>query len=177
MPGRQKSMIGTVVSDKMDKTVVVVIQRTTRHRLYRKILKRSKRFLAHDDQLEAKLGDVVRILETRPLSRLKRWRVAEIIKRGEVAEVAPREIDSEYLGQPKERAAEAEAVAEAPAAEPTSEPEAEAADEAADEPAAEPEATTEEPAQAEEPAAKEEAEKPVDDEKPAGEAPEEREEP
>ena len=173
MPGRQKSMIGTVVSDKMDKTVVVVIQRTTRHRLYRKILKRSKRFLAHDDQLEAKLGDVVRILETRPLSRLKRWRVAEIIKRGEVAEVAPREIDSEYLGQPKERAAEAEAVAEAPATEATSEPEAEAADE----PAAEPEATTEEPAQAEEPAAKEEAEKPVDDEKPAGEAPEEREEP
>jgi small subunit ribosomal protein S17 len=103
MPGRRKSLTGTVVSDRMDKTVVVVVETTTRHRLYRKILRRSQRYLVHDDRLEAKPGDLVRILETRPLSRRKRWRVAEILQRGEVAEIAPREIDSEYLGRPRER--------------------------------------------------------------------------
>src|SRR3990170_5987935 len=107
MTGRLKSLVGTVVSDKMDKTVVVLVEHTTRDPLYRKTLKRSKRFLAHDDHLDAKPGDQVRILETRPLSRHKRWRVAEVLKRGEVAEVAPREIDAEYLGQPREHVAEA----------------------------------------------------------------------
>ena len=81
MPERRKSMTGTVVSDKMDKTVVVVVETTTRHRLYHKILRRSKRYLAHDDRFEAKPGDLVRILETRPLSRHKRWRVAEVIEK------------------------------------------------------------------------------------------------
>ncbi len=120
MPGKQKSLVGTVVSDKMEKTVAVVVQSTTRHRLYHKTMRRSKRFLAHDDLLGAKEGDLVRILESRPLSRRKRWRVAEIIQRREVAEIAPREIDAEYLGRPREREAEPEIEApseEAPAAE------------------------------------------------------------
>lgn len=105
MAERQKSLNGTVVGDKMEKTVVVQVDHTTRHRLYHKIMKRSKRYLAHDDHLEAKIGDKVRIMEMRPMSRLKRWRVAEIVERGEVAEVAPREIDSAYLALHREREA------------------------------------------------------------------------
>ena len=76
MPGLAKGLIGTVVSNKMSKTVVVLVETTTRHRLYHKILRRSKRYQAHDDRLEAKPGDRVRILATRPLSRHKRWRVS-----------------------------------------------------------------------------------------------------
>lgn len=183
MAGRQKSLVGKVVSDSMDKTVVVLVERTTRHRLYRKILKRSKRFLAHDDHLDAKLGDVVRILETSPISKRKRWRVGEIVKRGEVAEIAPREIDAEYLGRPRVRAEEAPAAA-APAEEPATAAPAEepvaaapadepAAEEpAAEAPAAEPatEAPAEEPA-AEAPAAEaeEEATSPADTEQPSAE--------
>ena len=102
MAGRKKSLTGKVVGDKMEKTLTVVVQSTARHRLYRKILRRSKRYLVHDE-LEAKPGDVVRITETRPLSRHKRWRVAEIVQRGEVPEIAPREIDSEYLTLTRER--------------------------------------------------------------------------
>ena len=105
MAERQKSLNGTVVSDKMEKTVVVQVDHTTRHRLYHKIMKRSKRYLAHDDHLQAKVGDKVRIMEMRPMSRLKRWRVAEIVERGEVAEIAPREIDSAYLALHREREA------------------------------------------------------------------------
>ena len=101
MAGRQKTMTGRVVSDKMDKTVVVMVQSTKRHRLYHKVLRRTKRYFAHDEG-DAKPGDLVRIEETRPLSRHKRWRVAEILRRGEVAEIAPREIDSEYLSKERE---------------------------------------------------------------------------
>ena len=130
MAATQKSLTGTVVSDKMDKTVVVLVQRITHHRLYRKAIKRSKRFLAHDDRFDAKQGDLVRILETRPQSRHKRWRVSEILKRGEVAEVAPREIDSEYFGRPREREAE-------PAAKPPPAVEAPTAEAATETPVAE----------------------------------------
>jgi small subunit ribosomal protein S17 len=108
MAGGQKSLVGTVVSNKMDKTVVVVVESTTRHRLYRKILRRSKRYLAHDDRFEARPGDQVMLLETRPLSRHKRWRVGEVIKRGDVPDVAPREIDAEYIGVPRQKEAEDE---------------------------------------------------------------------
>lgn len=101
----QKSITGTVVSDKMAKTVIVQVATTTRHRLYKKIMRRTKRYLAHDDRLGAKPGDTVRIVETRPLSRLKRWRVAEIVQRGEVAEIAPGEIDAEYLSRHREKEA------------------------------------------------------------------------
>ena len=127
----QKSITGTVVSDKMEKTVVVQVASTTRHRLYKKIMRRTKRYHAHDDHLGAKPGDTVRIVETRPFSRLKRWRVAEIVERGEVAEIAPREIDAEYLSRRREKepppaaAAASEAFAGEAAAE-ASAPEAEA---------------------------------------------------
>ncbi|MGB2695102.1 MAG: 30S ribosomal protein S17 [Dehalococcoidia bacterium] len=105
MAGQQQTLVGTVMSDKMAKTVVVLVEHTTRHRLYRKILKRSKRYLAHDDRLDAKPGDRVRILQSRPLSARKRWRVIEIVRRGEVAEIAPREIDQQYLSSVREREA------------------------------------------------------------------------
>ena len=99
--GQRKTMTGRVMSDKMDKTVVVMVQTTTKHRLYKKIIRRSKRYLAHDEG-DAKPGDTVLIEETRPISRNKRWRVAEILRRGEVADIAPREIDSEYLSMQRQ---------------------------------------------------------------------------
>ena len=83
---------GVVVSDKMDKTVVVNVARRKQHALYRKVINRSRRFKAHDAANECSIGDVVRILETRPISRDKRWRVIEILQRGDVAEVSPEEI-------------------------------------------------------------------------------------
>ena len=118
---------GVVVSDKMDKTVVVDVSRRKQHPLYRKVINRSRRFKAHDDANACNVGDVVRILETRPLSRGKRWRVIEILQRGDVAEVAPdligRELEAEVQAAPR-----AEAVAEIgePAAEAADEPAAEA---------------------------------------------------
>jgi small subunit ribosomal protein S17 len=90
--GRRKSMVGTVVSTKMDKTAVVAVERRQPHSLYHKIIRSTKRYKAHDADNNAVLGDVVRIVETRPLSREKRWRIAETLVRGNVAEVAPREI-------------------------------------------------------------------------------------
>lgn len=101
---------GVVVSDKMDKTVVVDVSRRKQHPLYRKVINRSRRFKAHDDANACNVGDVVRILETRPLSRGKRWRVIEILQRGDVAEVAPdligREIEAEVQAAPRAEAAD-----------------------------------------------------------------------
>jgi small subunit ribosomal protein S17 len=84
--------MGRVVSNKMDKTVVVTIEKTRRHPLYKKMIKRTVKYKVHDENNECGLGDVVRIAETRPLSSQKRWRVAEIITKGEVIEVQPKEI-------------------------------------------------------------------------------------
>lgn len=78
---RRKVRQGTVVSDRMDKTVVVVVERRTAHPLYGKMIKRTKKYHAHDEENDARTGDIVRIVETRPLSRTKRWRVAEILER------------------------------------------------------------------------------------------------
>lgn len=75
----RKTRVGTVVSDKMDKTVVVAIQDNVRHPLYKKIIKRTVKFKAHDEQNACGVGDKVEIMETRPLSKDKRWRVTEII--------------------------------------------------------------------------------------------------
>ena len=75
----RKTRTGTVVSDKMDKTVVVAIEDNVRHPLYKKIVKRTIRLKAHDEQNTCKVGDVVSVVETRPLSKDKRWRVAAII--------------------------------------------------------------------------------------------------
>lgn len=110
---------GVVVSDKMDKTVVVDVSRRKQHPLYRKVINRSRRFKAHDAANECNVGDVVRILETRPLSRGKRWRVIEVLQRGDVADVSPeqigRELEVEVQAAPR---AEAEAGTDAePAAE------------------------------------------------------------
>ena len=92
MESKRKTRFGQVVSDKMDKTVVVAVETPRRHPLYRKTIKRAVKYKAHDEKNECKIGDTVRIVETRPLSRDKRWRVAEIITKGEVAEVQPKEI-------------------------------------------------------------------------------------
>ncbi len=74
---------GVVISDKMDKTVVVEVERTTRHPLYDKVLRRSTKFKAHDERNECRAGDTVRIMECRPLSKSKSWRVVEILRRAE----------------------------------------------------------------------------------------------
>jgi len=79
--GRRKSQIGVVTSDKMAKTVVVKIDTVTRHPLYKRTIRRSKALKAHDEENAAKVGDQVRIVESRPMSREKRWRVVEIVER------------------------------------------------------------------------------------------------
>ena len=93
MAGKRKTRSGRVVSNKMDKTVVVAVETSRHHPLYKKTIKRSVRYKAHDENNKCELGDKVRIVETRPLSRQKRWRVDEIITRGEVVEVQPSEIE------------------------------------------------------------------------------------
>ena len=79
--GRRKTRIGTVVSDKMNKTVVVAVERRYAHPLYGKQVTRTKKYHAHDENNDFNVGDTVRIMETRPLSKLKRWRVVEAIER------------------------------------------------------------------------------------------------
>ena len=96
MEKKHKTRVGRVVSDKMDKTVVVAVETTKRHPLYKKTIKRSVKYKAHDENNQCQLGDIVKIVETRPLSRLKRWRVAEIITKKEV--VQPEEITEISLG-------------------------------------------------------------------------------
>ena len=77
----RKQKTGVVVSDKMDKTIAVKVERRLMHPLYGKFVKRSKKFFAHDEENTCKVGDVVRIMETRPLSKMKRWRLVEILER------------------------------------------------------------------------------------------------
>lgn len=92
MEKKHKTRLGRVVSDKMDKTVVVAIETTKRHPLYKKTIRRVVKYKAHDENNQCRQGDIVRIVETRPLSKQKRWRVAEIIAKGKVVEVQPKEI-------------------------------------------------------------------------------------
>ena len=77
----RKTRIGQVVSDKMDKTIVVAIEDSVQHKLYKKIVKRTYKLKAHDENNECGIGDRVRVMETRPLSKDKRWRVVEIIEK------------------------------------------------------------------------------------------------
>ena len=77
----RKTVIGKVVSDKMDKTIVVAVEDSVKHKLYNKIVKRTGRFKAHDENNECGIGDRVKIMETRPLSKDKRWRLVEIIEK------------------------------------------------------------------------------------------------
>jgi small subunit ribosomal protein S17 len=92
MEGKHKTRLGQVVSDKMDKTVVVAVDTPKQHPLYRKTMRRVTKYKAHDEKNQCRIGDTVRIVETRPLSKDKRWRVAEIVTKGEVAEIKPTEI-------------------------------------------------------------------------------------
>ena len=80
---RRKERVGLVVSDKAEKTVTVSVETLVRHPLYKKRIRRSKRFMVHDEQNEARTGDTVRIIETRPLSARKRWRLANVVSRAE----------------------------------------------------------------------------------------------
>ncbi len=81
MTAQHKEKIGRVVSDKMDKTIVVSVERLSRHPLYKRVMRLTTKFKAHDERNEAKIGDTVRIVESRPLSATKRWRMVEILLR------------------------------------------------------------------------------------------------
>ena len=89
--GRPKMRVGTVTSNKMTKTVVVQVDRRMKHGRYGKYMTEKKKYKAHDEEQACKVGDIVRITETRPLSKDKRWRVSEIVTRAEVVEGAPAE--------------------------------------------------------------------------------------
>ena len=85
--------VGEVVSTKMQKTIVVAVSRRVPHPLYKRIIKKRKKFYAHDEQGTANLGDVVRIVECRPLSKLKRWQLLDIVRRAPQVAVAPKDLD------------------------------------------------------------------------------------
>jgi len=97
--GRRRTLEGVVVSDRMQKTVVVAVERVTRHPLYKKTIRRRKKYNAHDEGDQCRVGDRVLIVESRPLSRTKRWRVAAILARAEQLEVRAEEVDLAALGE------------------------------------------------------------------------------
>src|SRR5678810_992434 len=85
--------VGEVVSTKMTKTIIVQVSRRVPHPLYKRIITKRKKFYAHDEESRAKLGDVVRIIECRPLSKLKRWRLGEVVRRAAQVAVQPADLD------------------------------------------------------------------------------------
>jgi small subunit ribosomal protein S17 len=91
--GFKNEKIGEVVSTKMTKTIVIEVSRRVPHPLYKRIIGKRKKFYAHDEESNAKLGDVVRIVECRPLSKTKRWKLAEVIRRAPQVGVQPVELD------------------------------------------------------------------------------------
>ena len=91
--GFKNEKVGEVVSTKMEKTIVVEMSRRVPHPLYKRIIGKRKKFYAHDEDGKAKLGDVVRIVECRPLSKLKRWQLAEVVRRAAQVGVQPVELD------------------------------------------------------------------------------------
>lgn len=78
---KKKELMGLIISDKMDKSVVVQVERFVQHKMYKKFIKQYKKYHAHDEKNECRIGDAVKIVETRPLSKLKRFRVTEIVKK------------------------------------------------------------------------------------------------
>ena len=92
--GRRNEKIGIVVSTKMQKTIVVEIEMRKAHPKYKRVMKSNKKFYAHDEQNSARMGDVVRIREVRPLSKLKRWSLEEIVRRSSLSEPAPVKSDA-----------------------------------------------------------------------------------
>jgi len=91
--GNKNEKVGQVVSAKMQKTIVVEVSRRVPHPLYKRIIGKRKKFYAHDEESRAKLGDVVRIIECRPLSKLKRWRLGEVVRRAAQVAVQPADLD------------------------------------------------------------------------------------
>ena len=91
--GLKNEKIGEVVSTKMAKTIVVEVTRRVPHPLYKRIIAKRKKFYAHDEERNAKLGDIVRIVESRPLSKLKRWTLADVIRRAAQVGVQPADVD------------------------------------------------------------------------------------
>jgi small subunit ribosomal protein S17 len=81
--GMRKVLTGKIVSDKMDKTVVVAVESLVRHPLYQRTIRRTKKFKAHDEENTCRIGDKVKMMETRPLSKEKRWRIIEVLERAE----------------------------------------------------------------------------------------------
>lgn len=99
MSTEKKVRVGRVVSDRMQKTVVVAVEWKQRHPLYKKLVQRIIKFKAHDEGNDSKPGDLVRIVETRPLSKTKRWRVAEVLLKAEAGQIKPESIEAEVLEQ------------------------------------------------------------------------------
>jgi small subunit ribosomal protein S17 len=91
--GLKNEKVGQVVSTKMQKTIVVEVSRRVPHPLYKRIIGKRKKFYANDAEGTAKIGDIVRIVECRPLSKLKRWQLAEVVRRAAQVAVAPKELD------------------------------------------------------------------------------------
>jgi small subunit ribosomal protein S17 len=92
MEEKRKTRVGKVIGDKMEKTVIVAVNTPWRHPLYNKTVRRIVKYYAHDEKKQSKTGDTVIIIETRPLSRLKRWRIKEVLTKAEVADIKPSEI-------------------------------------------------------------------------------------
>jgi small subunit ribosomal protein S17 len=99
MTGKRKTKLGRVVSNKMDKTAVVAVESFRHHPIYRKTIRRVVRYKAHDENNACSPGDAVRLEETRPLSREKRWRVVEILEKAVQIEVRPEEIDTQPVAE------------------------------------------------------------------------------
>jgi len=163
----RKVRIGAVVRTNQDKTAIVEMVWKQRHRLYRKQMRRVARFYVHDPENQCRLGDTVRIEETRRISKNKHWRLMEILERKQIAEVRPIDLETDVapeMTQPRILAAEARA--EATAAEASEEPESEVVEEeAAEEPEAE-EKTPEDEAAEDEPAADEPQDDEAEDDEP-----------
>jgi small subunit ribosomal protein S17 len=117
----RKARVGTVVSDKNDKTIIVSVERAKRHSLYHKVIRSTKRYQVHDPENRATNGDMVRIEECRPISKLKRWQLVEVLTEREVADVAASEIDRSLVQEVQQSAAHRadaeEGTSDAPAAE------------------------------------------------------------
>lgn len=112
----RKARVGRVVSDKGDQTIIVAIESASPHRLYHKVIRRTKRYPVHDPQNLATLGDTVRIEECRPISKTKRWQLVEVLVERAVADVAATSIDASLVSEMQRSAARASDEASVPAA-------------------------------------------------------------
>ena len=101
----RKSRVGTVVSDKQDKTIVVEIERAAQHRIYHKVIRLTKKYHVHDEHNQATLGDLVRIEECRPISKLKRWQLVAVLTERAVAEVSAESLDQSLVEEMQRSAA------------------------------------------------------------------------